>query len=125
MVAGVLRTQAGCVLLAQRPADKDLAGGWEFPGGKLEAGETRFEGLARELKEELGIELEEARPLICLRHAYPDRRILLDVWLVTAYRGKPQGLDGQALRWCPQAELRDAQLLPADGPVIEAVLALE
>jgi 8-oxo-dGTP diphosphatase len=125
VVAGVLTDDAGSVLLAQRPELTHLAGGWEFPGGKLEAGETRFDGLSRELREEIGIALLEARPLICVRHTYPDRRILLDVWLVTAYDGTPQGLDGQALHWCPRAELRAAPLLPADGPVVEALLRSE
>jgi mutator protein MutT len=109
------------VLIAQRPAGKHLAGGWEFPGGKLEPGEERLAGLARELREELGITIGTPRPLIRVRHAYPSREVLLDIWVVARYRGEPQGLDGQALRWCTQDELATADLLPADKPIVGAL----
>ena len=122
VVAGVLANAAGDVLIAQRPAGKHLAGGWEFPGGKLDVGEDRVAGLSRELREELGVEVTQARPLIQLRHRYPDRDVLLDVWRVESFVGEPRGLDGQALRWCPPAALPDAQLLPADRPVVTALL---
>ena len=131
VVAGVLRDRDGRVLLAERPAGKHLAGGWEFPGGKLDAGEARLEGLIRELDEEIGITLSAARPLICVRHQYPQREILLDVWLVTHHRGEPVGLDGQRLRWCAIDTLAADALLPADRPVVtalrlpERLLALE
>jgi mutator protein MutT len=111
------------VLIAQRPEGKHLAGGWEFPGGKLEPGEARLAGLARELREELGITIAAglARPLIRVNHAYPTREVLLDIWVVKHYRGEPQGLDGQALRWCAQDELPRADLLPADKPIVSAL----
>jgi 8-oxo-dGTP diphosphatase len=112
---------AGRVLIAQRPPAKHLAGGWEFPGGKLEPGEERLAGLARELQEELGIAIATPRPLIRVRHAYPSREVLLDVWVVRHYRGEPRGLDGQALRWCTRDELAEVELLPADGPIVRAV----
>jgi mutator protein MutT len=111
----------GRVLIAQRPPGKHLAGGWEFPGGKLEPGETREAGLARELHEELGITIATPRPLIRVRHAYPTREVLLDMWVVTRYQGKPRGLDGQALRWCAQDDLPAAELLPADKPIVAAL----
>jgi mutator protein MutT len=110
------------VLIAQRPVGKHMAGGWEFPGGKLEPGEERTAGLKRELHEELGITIEAPlRPLIRVRHAYPSREVLLDVWVVRRFRGEPQSLDGQALRWCTQEELGQAELLPADAPIVEAL----
>jgi mutator protein MutT len=109
------------VLIAQRPAGTHLAGGWEFPGGKLEPGEERSAGLARELQEELGITLATPRPLVRVRHAYPSREIFLDVWIVRRYRGEPRGLDGQALRWCTREELATVKLLPADGPIVRAL----
>jgi mutator protein MutT len=117
VVAAAVIDAAGRVLIAQRPEGKHLAGGWEFPGGKLEAGEERIAGLARELHEELGITITAglARPLIRVSHAYPTREVLLD------YRGEPQGLDGQALRWCAQDELATADLLPADKPIVAAL----
>jgi len=121
VVAGVVIDGAGRVLIAQRPAGKHLAGGWEFPGGKLEPGEVRSAGLARELREELGIVIGQPRPLLRLRHAYPYGEVLLDVWVVRRYRGEPQGLDGQQLRWCRRDELAKAELLPADRPILAAL----
>ncbi len=122
MVAGVVIGPDGRVLIQQRPAGRHLAGGWEFPGGKLEAGEDRRAGLARELREELGIVIATPRPLMRLGHSYPYGEVLLDVWVVRQYQGTPQGLDGQALRWCTQVELEAAsELLPADRPVVRAL----
>jgi 8-oxo-dGTP diphosphatase len=122
VVAGALLDDTGRVLIAQRPPGKHLAGGWEFPGGKLEPGEDRRAGLARELREELGISIANPRPLLRLRHTYPEREVLLDVWVVRQFSGgDARGLDGQALRWCTQAELATAQLLPADGPIVRAL----
>jgi mutator protein MutT len=112
---------AGRVLIGQRPRGRHLAGGWEFPGGKLEPGEERAAGLARELNEELGITIATPRPLIRIRHAYPTREVLLDAWVVRQYRGEPRGLDGQALRWVTQDELAGADLLPADKPIVAAL----
>ncbi len=122
VVAAAVIDAAGRVLIAQRPAGKHLAGGWEFPGGKLEPGEERAVGLARELKEELGITLVGIpRPLIRVRHTYPTKCVLLDMWVVRHYVGEPQGLDGQSLRWCPEEELPAANLLPADKPIVRAL----
>jgi mutator protein MutT len=122
VVAAAVFDATGRVLIAQRPRGKHLAGGWEFPGGKLEPGEERLAGLARELREELGIRIEApARPLIRVRHAYPSREVLLDVWVVRRFAGEPQGLDGQALRWCAVEDLRQANLLPADEPIVAAL----
>ena len=122
VVAGVLSDAGGRVLLAQRPAGRHLAGGWEFPGGKLEEGETPYVALQRELREEIGVEVDAAVPLVRVRHAYPEREVDLDVWRVTRSRGEPRGLDGQALRWCPREELARAGLLAADLPVVAALL---
>lgn len=121
VMAGVLSDATGRVLIAQRPAGRHLAGGWEFPGGKLHPGEERIEGLARELREELGVKVLRARPLIQLCHRYPDREIRLDVWRVDSFAGEPRGLEGQALRWCACRDLSAADLLPADRPVITAL----
>jgi mutator protein MutT len=121
VVAAAVIDAAARVLIAQRPLGTHLAGGWEFPGGKLEPGEERAAGLARELKEELGISIAVPRPLIRLQHAYPSRVVLLDMWVVRRYTGEPQGLDGQALRWCAQEDLSAADLLPADKPIVAAL----
>jgi hypothetical protein len=79
-------------------------------------------GLARELREELGISIVGTpRPLIRVRHAYPSREVLLDIWVVKRYSGEARGMDGQALRWCTQDQLEKAQLLPADRPIVRAL----
>jgi mutator protein MutT len=121
VVAAALIDAAGRVLIAQRPAGKHLAGGWEFPGGKLEPGEARAAGLARELGEELGIAIRNPRPLIRVRHTYAYGEVLIDMWVVRHYSGEPRGLDGQALKWLTQGELEKTELLPADGPIVRAL----
>jgi mutator protein MutT len=123
VMVGVLIDDADRVLIAQRVAGKPHAGAWEFPGGKLEQGEERLGGLARELREELGISIGLPRPLIRVSHEYPNGRVLLDVWTIRRFSGEPRGLDGQLLRWCPRRDLKDANLLPADRPIV-AVLTL-
>jgi 8-oxo-dGTP diphosphatase len=121
VVAAAVTDGASRVLIAQRPAGKHFAGGWEFPGGKLWAGEDRRVGLARELREELGITIASPRPLIRVRHTYDYGEVLIDMWVVRHYSGEPVGLDGQALRWCTQDELAAVELLPADGPIVAAL----
>jgi mutator protein MutT len=121
VVAAALIDAHRRVLIAQRPAGKHLAGAWEFPGGKLEAGEAPAEGLERELREEIGVIIATPRPLMRLTHRYPHGEVLLDVWVVRRYRGRPRGLDGQALRWCDGAALAAADLLPADRPILAAL----
>jgi 8-oxo-dGTP diphosphatase len=121
VAAGVLEADDGSVLIARRPEDKHAGGFWEFPGGKVAPGESARAALDRELAEELGIEVIEARPLIGYRHSYPDRDVVLRVFLVLRYRGEPEGREGQPLRWVVPDELLDAGLLPADEPVVEAL----
>ncbi len=123
VVAGVVIDPGGRVLIAQRPAGRKLAGGWEFPGGKVEPGEARRDALARELAEEIGIAVAgPVRPLVRLRHVYEYGEVLLDVWVVRAYGGEPRGLDGQALRWCSLGQLAlAADLLEADKPIVRAL----
>jgi mutator protein MutT len=122
VVAAAVIDLEGRVLIAQRPPGKHLAGGWEFPGGKLQPGEDRRAGLARELHEELGIAVSASlRPLIRVRHAYDYGDVLIDMWVVRRYRGEPSGLDGQALRWVSQQDLEATELLPADGPIVAAL----
>jgi 8-oxo-dGTP diphosphatase len=121
VVAGALFNGAGEVLIAQRPPGRHLAGGWEFPGGKVAPGEDDAMALARELREELGIGVLASRPFMTLTHAYADRTVELRLRLVDAFQGEPRGLDGQALRWVPVGELGRADILDADRPFIEAL----
>lgn len=123
VIAGALFDEQGRVLIAQRPPGKHMAGGWEFPGGKLEPNEQPFVGLQRELREELGVVVHAAEPLIAYEHAYADRRVLLDLWLVSRFTGTPQSLDNQALQWVTFDQLETVGLLEADRPMIPALRA--
>ena len=122
VVAGILRDAAGRVLIAERLEPGPFHGMWEFPGGKIGQGEDPVAALGRELREELGIEILSAAEFTRLEHRYPDRHVSIRFFLVEAWRCEPAGLEGQRLRWLPAAELTNADLLPADAPVIEALL---
>lgn len=123
VVAAVLRDARGRILLARRTAGRDLAGAWEFPGGKVEAGETPRQALDRELLEELGIRISAAQPLIRVPQAYPAKRIVLDVYAVSAFEGSPRGRERQALAWSPVEKLAGYPMPPADRPVVAALTA--
>ena len=120
-MAGVLVDAEGCVLLAQRPPGKHLAGTWEFPGGKLEPGESAHDGLVRELVEELGIEIETGEPLVRIPWAYGERCLLLDARLVRRWRGTPAPLEHTALRWVDPHTADLAALAPADRAILQAL----
>ena len=122
VVAGAVVSAEGQILIAQRPIGKHMAGGWEFPGGKIDNGETPLAALRRELWEELGIVVNAAEHLASCSHEYPDRTVSLELWLVTEFTGAPQPLDQQALRWVAVDQLKDADLLPADQPLIAALV---
>ena len=121
VAAGCLINDRGEVLIAQRPVGKIAAGKWEFPGGKIEAGESPRAALARELREELGITIEQARPLLRVRHEYSDRIVILDTWRVSAFRGELHPHDAQALAWVRPDELTRYDLLAADQPIVAAL----
>ena len=121
MVAAALFNDQGELLIAQRPVGKELAGHWEFPGGKLANGEDAADALQRELREELAIEVLGSVPFMAVVHEEPDRSLELCLRLVTGWRGKPLGLEGQSFRWVPLAQLRDADILEADRPFIVAL----
>ena len=119
VAVGILRRHDE-VLLTRRPDGTHLAGYWEFPGGKLEPGEMPEQALARELREELGIDVVTTQPLIRHRHPYPTRDVVLHTFEVTAWQGEPRGVQGQALRWLPADLIDAAELPPADGPLLSA-----
>ncbi|MEO4045814.1 Nudix family hydrolase [Pseudomonas sp. CAU 1711] len=120
VAAAVIRGADGRVLIAKRAADRHQGGLWEFPGGKVEAGEQVRDALARELNEELGIRVEAARPLIQVHHDYPDKQVLLDVWEVGAFAGEPHGAEGQPLAWAGAQELLDYEFPAANQPIVAA-----
>jgi 8-oxo-dGTP diphosphatase len=101
-----------------------MAGRWEFPGGKVDPGESEVMALARELQEELGIEVTVSRPFMRLAHSYNDRNVELSMWIVDGYRGEPQSLDGQSLKWVEPARLGNEDILEADRPFVEALQEL-
>lgn len=122
VVAGVLRDTRGRILLARRTEGRDLAGAWEFPGGKVERGESPAKALHRELFEELGIEIGGIEPLISVPQRYADKSIVLDVYTVLSYTGKPRGREKQALAWSPLEKLVSYPMPPADKPVVAALI---
>ncbi|WP_156459835.1 MULTISPECIES: 8-oxo-dGTP diphosphatase MutT [unclassified Mesorhizobium] len=116
----------GRVLIAQRPEGKQLAGLWEFPGGKVEPGETPEECLIRELREEIGVETQAAclAPLTFASHSYDDFHLLMPLYVCRRYSGIPRPLEAQALKWVRPKQLRDYPMPPADAPLIPFLIDL-
>jgi 8-oxo-dGTP diphosphatase len=112
------------VLIAQRPEGKHMAGWWEFPGGKVAGGESDAAALVRELREELGIESRAHRLITTMSHEYPDRIVDLALWQTSIASGEPRGLDGQQLQWVACQSLGTVGLLPADLPLVPALMAV-
>lgn len=120
VAVGVITNLRGQVLIARRPEHLHQGGLWEFPGGKLEPGETVRDALCRELREELAIEVRRAEPMLSVRHAYPDRRVLLDVWRVNEFTGEPHGAENQKLCWVEPDHLEQYRFPAANKPIVAA-----
>lgn len=118
VVAGVITDVRGRILLTQRGKDSDLAGLWEFPGGKREPGETSQAALARELEEELGIEVEVGERLVEVPQHYPSKRLRLEVFRIARWKGSPRGREGQAMTWVEPDRLLRYSMPSADLPVV-------
>ena len=116
----------GRVLLAQRPPGKPMEGLWEFPGGKVEAGERPEETLIRELKEELNVIVSEPclAPLTFASHIYPDFHLLMPLYVCRRWEGTVQPLEGQAVAWVKPNRLREYKMPPADEPLVAHLMAL-
>jgi 8-oxo-dGTP diphosphatase len=121
VAVAVVTRDDGRVLLARRADHLHQGGLWEFPGGKLEPGETLHAALRRELEEELGIEVRASEPLIRVNHRYASRAVLLDVHRVTSYRGTPAGREGQPIEWVDPRDFRRYPFPEADRPIISAL----
>lgn len=126
VAVGIIVKEDGSYLLGQRPEGKPYAGYWEFPGGKLEAGESVFQALFRELKEELGIEIAASEPWKIIEHDYPHAYVRLHLHYVRRWQGEPKGLEKQALSW--QGNIHEYEptvdpLLPATLPILELMKA--
>lgn len=119
-VAVILR-EDGRVLLGQRPEGKSWAGWWEFPGGKVEDGETTAQALRREVHEELGIEAGDFSPWITREFSYPERNVRLNFFTVRTWQGEPHGKENQQLSWEDPAAVSVGPLLPANVPVLNAL----
>ncbi|PZV33919.1 (deoxy)nucleoside triphosphate pyrophosphohydrolase [Mesorhizobium kowhaii] len=116
----------GRVLLAQRPEGKQLAGLWEFPGGKVEPGETPEQCIIRELHEEIGIETDIPclAPLTFASHSYDDFHLLMPLFICRRFRGIAQPREGQGLKWVRPKQMRDYPMPPADAPLIPFLIDL-
>jgi 8-oxo-dGTP diphosphatase len=122
-VAGLLMRD-GKLLVAERPDGRPYSGFWEFPGGKVEGGETADEAIKRELFEELGIENVEAESWFEHLHAYPDKTVLLELWRVTAFTGEPHGKEGQQLRWATYEEILHLPLLEGNFAIMSQIKSI-
>jgi len=119
VAVGILVRDDHSLLIQQRRAGTDCAGQWEFPGGKLESGETAEHALKRELQEELNITIKDAKFLTCLEHDYEHAHVSLHTYMICEWTGEPEGLEGQAIVWGPPDELIEYDLLEAAYPLLE------
>lgn len=122
VAVGVVVNPEGHILIARRAGHRHQGGLWEFPGGKVEAGESAREALARELEEEVGIVVLAADPLLDVQHEYPDRSVTLEVFRVHRFRGEAQAREGQPLRWVAASALDDYAFPLANRAIVEALL---
>ncbi len=131
VAVGVLIDGAGALLLGQRPEGKPYAGYWEFPGGKVEAGETLFAALSRELQEEIDVRIDQADEFMVLEHDYPHAYVRLHICFVKSWQGQPRGLENQALGWLNIKDIDQLSIagfdpvLPATLPILEKLKNLE
>jgi 8-oxo-dGTP diphosphatase len=124
VAVGVIVDSQNQVLISQRANSAHQGGLWEFPGGKVEPGETVQQALQRELQEELDIAVAGSEPLLEVSYDYPDKSVLLDVHVVRDYDGKARGLEGQPIAWVIPAALADYTFPAANQPILEAVQKL-
>lgn len=118
VVAGILANGEDEILIADRSRSRSMKDHWEFPGGKLDDGESPELALQRELREELGIEVVSARHFSYVEHDYTDLNVAIDFFLVDEWDGKPSGIEGQQIRWVDRSTLHDQHMLAADLPIV-------
>jgi len=121
VAVGVVVNTDGKILIAKRPLSAHQGGLWEFPGGKVDAGETIEQALVRELQEELAIDVLASQPLIQIRHHYPDKSVLLDIHKITQFLGAPIGNEGQPIQWVDAKELSNFEFPAANRPIISGI----
>lgn len=121
VAVAIMLSQEQKVLTSWRQPHQHQGGLWEFPGGKREAQESMLDALKREIHEELGVRVDQAEPFVRIDHDYGDKRVSLDVWVVSQFSGEPSGREGQAIRWQAIDELRAEEFPAANVPIIEAL----
>lgn len=125
VVCGVISNDVAEYLVALRQAHQEQGGLWEFPGGKIQVGESPFDALCRELKEEIGIQVLRANALLQIDHEYPLRHVSLHVWQVSEYQGEPIGAEGQYIEWVSLHRLKQLAIPAANQAVIELLSGVE
>lgn len=123
IAAGIIRNAQDEIFITQRSADAHMASKWEFPGGKIESGESPGQAMIRELVEETGIQVTEYRLFDTIEHQFPDRHISLWFYLVEQWQGEPWGKEGQPGRWVKRSELLADEFPPANAAIIEKLIA--
>lgn len=122
---GIIRNLQNEIFITQRDTSSHMAGFWEFPGGKVEEGETPSKAVVRELQEETGIVAEQPVLIKSLEHTFPDRVITLHFYLIEKWQGEPYGKEGQPMRWIPQAQLQVEDFPPANESIVKALIGGE
>jgi len=122
VAVGVIVNEQGDILIAKRHEHLHQGGKWEFPGGKVEAGEDTITALTRELSEEVAIEVSKAQPMMLLEHDYGDKFVRLDIWKVEDFTGIAQSNEGQEIRWVSVNELTNYQFPEANGPIVDKLI---
>ncbi|EKE85324.1 8-oxo-dGTP diphosphatase MutT [Idiomarina xiamenensis] len=125
VAVGVIEDEQGRLFISRRASERHQGGKWEFPGGKVEQGESVQQALARELREECNIDVEQCAPLTVVEHRYADKAVRLDVWLVTRYRGQAKQLEGQEWRWVARHELEAYQFPDANIAILDCLRATQ
>jgi 8-oxo-dGTP diphosphatase len=123
VVVGLILNEQQEILLAWRNEAKPQGNCWEFPGGKVEAGETGYAALCRELKEEIGITVQAAQAMESVSHTYSTVSVILYPWLIEEYSGVARGMEGQTLLWTPLQELRSYRLPSANTAIVDSILS--
>ncbi len=121
-VGVIFNNNHSAVLISKRGSHQHLAGYWEFPGGKIHKGETIEAALQRELQEELGIVVEESSPLLQIQHTYADKKVLLDIHIITRFQGEPEGCEQQEIQWVPRHDLKQIKFPEANQRIVTRLL---
>ncbi|MCL1046317.1 8-oxo-dGTP diphosphatase MutT [Shewanella electrodiphila] len=125
VAVGIIINRQQQILLAKRHEHLHQGGKWEFPGGKVEIGETISQALIRELKEEVDLDVESTESFMDISHNYPDKHVLLDIHLVKEFKGEGKGLEGQIIQWVNSEELGSFDFPEANLPILEKIRQLD